>query len=111
MPSSDVMHDFGDLVYAFSCSGPPFCREGGADGDGDGDETVWEDVEDTCGLIAGKRGNWTRFINHLDAEDANCQFESCVFAGKLRILVVAKRDLRMGEELYVDYGPSYFAKE
>ncbi|ESZ96014.1 hypothetical protein SBOR_3587 [Sclerotinia borealis F-4128] len=110
LPTHSVLQAFGDMVYTFSCHGPPIVGE---DGEGEGEEMHndegWENAGYICGLKAGERGNWTRFINHMDGEQANCQFETHVAAGKVRILVVANRDLHMGEELCADYGPNYFA--
>lgn len=105
VPDPDVMGDFGDVVYTFTCHGPPVCTQ-----ETNGELEQWGDVEDICGLKAGERGNWTKFCNHMFGGKGNCGFETRVLAGRVRILVVAKRDLVAGEELCVDYGPAYFSE-
>ncbi|KAJ8067316.1 hypothetical protein OCU04_004669 [Sclerotinia nivalis] len=107
LPTPSVMQAFEDMTYTFLYHGPPItCEDGeGSEMDEDGE---WGDVGDICGLKGGERGNWTRFLNHMDGGQGNCQFETQVVAGKVRILIVANRDLRMGDELCVDYGPEYF---
>lgn len=109
LPTQSVMEAFNDQAYTFTCQGPPLVSQDPDESEKDGhEEGEWGDVGEICGLKGGERGNWTRFLNHMDGGLGNCQFETHVLAGKIRIVVVAKRDLKRGEELCVDYGPEYF---
>lgn len=53
----------------------------------------------------GRRGNFTRFINHSCAP--NCQFETFSWMGVQRIIVVSK-GIAAGREVTVDYSPRYW---
>ena len=53
-------------------------------------------------------GNWTRYINH--SCNASTLFELAVIGDKLRVLVVATRDIDIFEEITLDYGDGYFDK-
>ena len=58
-------------------------------------------------VVAGERGNWTRFLNHKGGGEANCRFQTEILGGRRRITVRALREARFGEELTVDYGVGY----
>lgn len=51
-------------------------------------------------------GNWTRFINHHC--DASTKFELKVIGQRLRVMVVATKDIDMFDELTIDYGCFYW---
>lgn len=53
----------------------------------------------------GKRGNFTRFLNHSCMP--NCEFQTFSWLGLQRIVVVSK-GVRAGEELTVDYSNHYW---
>lgn len=50
-------------------------------------------------------GNWTRFINH--SCEASAKFELKVIGQRLRVMIVATKDVDMFDELTIDYG-SFF---
>ena len=50
-------------------------------------------------------GNWTRFINH--SCEASAKFELKVIGQRIRVMVVATKDVDMFDELTIDYG-SFF---
>ncbi|KAL8958378.1 MAG: hypothetical protein Q9183_005849 [Haloplaca sp. 2 TL-2023] len=58
-------------------------------------------------IYQGRMGNYTRFINHSCAP--NAQFTKFVFCGIERILVVSK-GIEAGMEITVDYSSSYWDK-
>ena len=58
-------------------------------------------------IYQGRLGNYTRFINHSCAP--NAQFTKFVFCGIERILVVSK-GIEAGAEITVDYSSSYWNK-
>ncbi|KAL9037792.1 MAG: hypothetical protein Q9180_003519 [Flavoplaca navasiana] len=58
-------------------------------------------------IYQGRLGNYTRFINHSCAP--NAQFTKFVFCGIERILVVSK-GIEAGMEITVDYSSSYWNK-
>ncbi|KAL8979653.1 MAG: hypothetical protein Q9205_005065 [Flavoplaca limonia] len=58
-------------------------------------------------IYQGRMGNYTRFINHSCAP--NAQFTKFVFCGIERILVVSK-GIEAGAEITVDYSSSYWNK-
>ena len=51
-------------------------------------------------------GNWTRFMNH--SCDAHARFETARIGARVRVVVKAEKDIKIFEEITVDYGPSYF---
>ncbi|KAF8520882.1 hypothetical protein BU17DRAFT_46151 [Hysterangium stoloniferum] len=55
-------------------------------------------------------GNETRFINHAPGNLANCRAEVREVNGDHRIgtLLIVKRGLQAGDELFMDYGGEYF---
>jgi hypothetical protein len=53
-------------------------------------------------------GNKSRFINH-DANDANCEWAFRVVNYTRKCRIHAKKDIKAGEELFLDYGKDYFA--
>lgn len=58
-------------------------------------------------IYQGRLGNYTRFINHSCAP--NAQFTTFVFCGIERIMVVSK-GIDAGSEITVDYSSSYWNK-
>merc|ERR1712200_224203 len=61
------------------------------------------------GLVidAGPMGNHTRFINH-DCDKENCDGFWEVIDGVPKNWVVAMREIKVGEELFINYGAEYF---
>lgn len=59
------------------------------------------------GLISAKRwGNWTRYINH--SCNASTKFAEMIIGSRQRIMVQARRDINIFEELTVNYGDDYW---
>ncbi|SLM40479.1 SET domain [Lasallia pustulata] len=54
-------------------------------------------------------GNWTRFINHSCA--SNALFRTLPIGRRMRVMVLARRDIRFGEELTIDYGNQYWTED
>lgn len=54
-------------------------------------------------------GNWTRFVNHSCS--ANLRFKECNVGGHRIYALVAVRNIDVGEELTVDYGPGYMGQD
>lgn len=54
-----------------------------------------------------KRSNYTRFINH--SKKPNCRF--VVSTRHKTARVEALRNIKIGEELYLDYGPEFFIND
>lgn len=54
-----------------------------------------------------KRSNYTRFINH--SKKPNCRFVVSTRYKTAR--VEALRNIKIGEELYLDYGPEFFIND
>ena len=57
-------------------------------------------------ISAKKVGNWTGFINH--SCKASTTFEQVVVGDRVRIMVVARREIGWGEEVTVNYGDVYW---
>ena len=69
-----------------------------------------EGYDKSIATISSKRyGNWTRFINHSCA--ANTLFRTMAIGRRMRIVVLARRDIRFGEELTIDYGDQYWTED
>jgi len=58
-------------------------------------------------IDAGPMGNHTRFINH-SCNDDNCAVFMEIIDGVPKIWVVAIKDIQQGQELFLNYGKSYF---
>lgn len=56
-------------------------------------------------IDAQRLGNWTRFINH--SCEASAKFELKVIGQRIRVMIVANKDVDMFDELTIDYG-SFF---
>ena len=54
-----------------------------------------------------KKSNYTRFINH--SKKPNCRF--VVSTRHKTARVEALRNIKIGEELYLDYGPDFFIND
>ena len=52
-------------------------------------------------IDATKRGSMARFLNH--SCDPNCYVKIISFEGVKKIIIYAKRDIALGEELCYDY--------
>ncbi|KAK9823858.1 hypothetical protein WJX72_005968 [[Myrmecia] bisecta] len=52
-------------------------------------------------IDATRKGNLSRFINH--SCDANCETQKWVVSGDVRVCVVARRKIRVGEEITYNY--------
>jgi SET domain-containing protein len=68
------------------------------------------DGEPIATLIAGRYGNWTKFINHRDDGMHNVEFIFVPIGGKMRLVLQAVRNIRAGEELVTTYGNQYFVR-
>lgn len=69
--------------------------------------TVTNDAREELGLIDSLRmGNWTRFINH--SCDSNTDFVTTRVGGRMRYVVQAKKGIRVGQEVTISYGDSYW---
>ena len=53
-------------------------------------------------------GNETRFINH--SSNPNCEYIHVLVDNLCHVICRAKRDIRSGEQITVDYGQSYWSK-
>jgi hypothetical protein len=53
-------------------------------------------------------GNHTRFVNH--ASDPNLDVSQCFVAGSWRVLLTARRTIAAGDELFFDYGHTYWRR-
>lgn len=72
--------------------------------------TAEEGSDRSIVTISSKRyGNWTRFINHSCA--ANSFFQTMPIGRRVRIMVIACRDIRFGEEMTIDYGAHYWTED
>jgi hypothetical protein len=93
---------FGDEVYGMSLAAPPKI---GPNGKAD----VLGELEGTADILAGWKGNWTRFINEAEEDrDNNVEFITAVWARKLRIVCRTTRAVEFGEELLTKYGDIYW---
>ena len=57
-------------------------------------------------ISSKEHGNWTRYINH--SCDENTRWDTVRIGRKYRVMVKAKRDIEVFEELTIDYGDPYF---
>lgn len=53
-----------------------------------------------------KEGNHTRFLNH--SPRPNVEFRWAYVEGHWRILMYSSQNIRVGEQLFIDYGPGYW---
>ena len=74
----------------------------------DPNHTFYFSLEDSRVIDAKYGGNAARWINH--SCKPNCETREDVFNGKPRVFVYAKRDLKVGEELFYDYSLSVEGK-
>ena len=62
------------------------------------------------GTIEAKRyGNWTRFINH--SCNPSTKFTEFIIGNRVRIMVRAKRNIDIFEELTINYGDEYWKEK
>nr|MDZ8063522.1 SET domain-containing protein [Nostoc sp. EkiNYC01] len=59
-----------------------------------------------CQIYCKMKGNYFRLLNH-DC-DSNAAFTGRVISGQFRSIVTAKREIRDGDEITVDYGREYW---
>ncbi|KFY40917.1 hypothetical protein V494_03272 [Pseudogymnoascus sp. VKM F-4513 (FW-928)] len=60
-------------------------------------------------ISARLRGNWTRFINHTgDKTKQNVDFVHTRIMNRLRVVVMAIKDIEFGDEILGNYGDDYF---
>lgn len=90
-------------VYLGEMKRPPlrdttYVIEQGAPGEGDPSKV--------CLLDASERGTWTRYINHSCRPAA--EFVAAAIGKKRWVAVQAVRNIRMFEEVTVDYGDQYW---
>merc|ERR1719317_797741 len=72
---------------------------------------VYETRKAGLEVDAGAMGNHTRFINHSCDGGDNCAVFVETIEGVPKIWVVAIKDIQQGQELFLDYGPEYFADQ
>ncbi|CAD5206812.1 unnamed protein product [Bursaphelenchus okinawaensis] len=62
--------------------------------------------EDEWFVNAYRKGNFTRFINH----SCNWNTDSLLFSvdGRIRVILYTNRDIRMNEEITIDYGQEWW---
>jgi hypothetical protein len=53
-------------------------------------------------------GNFTRFINHTDPESANVSSVEFFYKGMCYVIYVSDKTILKGEQLFYDYGPTYW---
>ena len=63
--------------------------------------TFYFSLDDGRVIDANQGGNAARWINH--SCKPNCETEEELYAGKARVFILAKRDLKVGQELFYDY--------
>lgn len=101
---------FHDDVYPFHHYAPPESTSRGKlkRSTGDANETELSEPKAIATVIAGREGNWTRFINPArQGKENNCQFQLMFLWGRVRTVLVSLRDVELGEELNAAYGASY----
>lgn len=79
------IRDMDDNVYSFSLD--------------------YEGNTSSAYIDAQFRGNWTRFINH--SCEASAKFELKIIGQRIRVMIVATKDVNTFDELTIDYG-SFF---
>ncbi|GAB9475837.1 Polycomb-like protein [Globisporangium polare] len=62
------------------------------------------DVNSDEVVDATRKGNKSKFANHKALEAANCEAKILLVNGEHRIALYAREDIRVGEELFFDYG-------
>lgn len=65
-------------------------------------------LNDTFDVDASHAGNVARFINHAPGKQANCVTMLKNVSGDHRIGIYARKSLRSGTELTIDYGAEFF---
>ncbi|EYE98349.1 SET domain protein [Aspergillus ruber CBS 135680] len=65
-----------------------------------------EFLEPVAKISPKRYGNWTRFINH--SCDASTKFEVMAIGKRLVVVIQAKREIVMFEEITVHYGDDYW---
>jgi SET domain-containing protein len=97
IPNGEGQDAFGDQDYGFALYGQPQMKNG------------YEEFEDGAAIVAAvENGNWTRYVNHVDNKEHNVEFVTVTIANKIRIVLIARRDIHFGEELKIDYGKAYW---
>ena len=61
------------------------------------------ELDDYYDIDATRYGNKMRYINHSSFRYENCYARNVIIRGNTEILFYAKRDIKKGEELYLDY--------
>lgn len=61
------------------------------------------ELDDYYDIDATKYGNKMRYINHSSFGYENCYARNVIVRGNTEILFYAKRDIKKGEEIYLDY--------
>ncbi|KAG8737592.1 hypothetical protein FRC10_008049 [Ceratobasidium sp. 414] len=60
-------------------------------------------------IDAAKAGNETRFINHpVEPKHTNCKAEWKYVGGELRLGIYASKHIYVDQELFLNYGKSFF---
>ena len=61
------------------------------------------ELDNSYDIDATKYGNKMRYINHSSFGYENCYARNVIVRGNIKILFYAKRDIKKGEEIYLDY--------
>lgn len=61
------------------------------------------DLDGIYSVDATFLGNKTRFINHQSHKNENCETETWNVGGLSKIIITASKNIKKGEELYMDY--------
>ena len=61
------------------------------------------ELDDYYDIDATRYGNKMRYINHSSFGYENCYARNVIIRGNTEILFYAKRDIKKGEEIYLDY--------
>ncbi|OBT97638.2 hypothetical protein VE01_04547 [Pseudogymnoascus verrucosus] len=72
---------------------------------------IYGESEEHCVAVISARlsGNWTRFINHTDDKDKqNVKFINVQIMNRLRVMVKAIKEIKLGDEILGHYGDGYF---
>lgn len=89
----DTQQDFGDTIYPMLILAPRYDNEMPGP---------------VATMIAGRQGNWTKFINGATRPgQANVQFDRLPVGRLVMYAVIALRDIGFHEQLFVDYGDRY----
>lgn len=72
----------------------------------DPNDRYMTEVEETALIGTRQFGNWTRFVNHHC--NPNVRITQEMYGGRKCMLLRASTDIEVGDQLYVNFGSSYF---